>query len=651
MAERSDFIYPRKLIILFAGLCTLFPSPAQENRNTRNYPEVEFEHIGEEQELVKVSECIYQDSRGFIWIGSGVDGLYRYDGYEFKHYQNQYDDSTSLSDNYVTELLFEDSSGDIWITFLTGECNRYNRATDNFTRFQNQPGNPNSVPLSSVSSVAEDHDGNIWLGYFADSREEPRGGLFRVERESGMITGYRNDPGNPGSLSSNCITKLFVDRSGNLWIGTCNRGVDRFVPSEAGEPEKFTHYPFVLGNPEDPVRTPIVKIVKDRSGTLWFGTNSEGMLRYMADADFLRYQALLSDLAGILPAELEEDMYRMKNIRLAEHGFLPPEEALPVYAPLEPDVLKSDEGSGRMPEDMNEDVLDLAPYAPLSLLEGPNLLTLSLSRIPDAHFLDRFRLEFAGLCNQVLSADGLPTQEMEVLKRTCRKSAGYMNLLLEKMCGDDMMAAEALLRNNPLISLFRAGFGLAQKLKWEAEQWIKKSWFRREGFSLSFWGEEWGYTVAGLTAKRPLFCDRHAENREYRDFEHATDLTEASKILHRLMSLDTLLGHLAGMHPLDPEADRTDDLTFHPLIFTLWARRMLHLTPSFKGISLNEAKNLFRLLRRGDDRPPYQMLGFEEVFVKEFMATGLPEVRSHTVFICSVVNLTGSRCGPINSSV
>ena len=290
MAERSDFIYPRKLIILFAGLCTLFPSPAQENRNTRNYPEVEFEHIGEEQELVKVSECIYQDSRGFIWIGSGVDGLYRYDGYEFKHYQNQYDDSTSLSDNYVTELLFEDSSGDIWITFLTGECNRYNRATDNFTRFQNQPGNPNSVPLSSVSSVAEDHDGNIWLGYFADSREEPRGGLFRVERESGMITGYRNDPGNPGSLSSNCITKLFVDRSGNLWIGTCNRGVDRFVPSEAGEPEKFTHYPFVLGNPEDPVRTPIVKIVKDRSGTLWFGTNSEGMLRYIEEKDqFTRY--------------------------------------------------------------------------------------------------------------------------------------------------------------------------------------------------------------------------------------------------------------------------------------------------------------------------------------------------------------------------
>jgi len=347
----------------------------------------------------------------------------------------------------------------------------------------------------------------------------------------------------------------------------------------------------------------------------------EGMLRYMADADFLRYQALLSGLAGVLPTELEEDMYRMKNIRLAEHGFLPPEEALPVYAPLEPDVLKSDEGSGRMPEDMNEDVLDLAPYAPLSLLEGPNLLTISLSRIRDAHFLDRFRLEFAGLCNQVLSADGLPTQEVDVLERTCRKSAGYMNLLLEKMCGDDMAAAEALLRNNPLISLFRAGFGLAQKLKWESEQWIKKSWFRQAGFSLSFWGEEWGYTVAGLTAKRPLFCDRHAENREYRDFEHATDLTEAGKILHRLMALDTLLGHLAGMHPLDPEADRTDDLTFHPLIFTFWARRMLHLTPSFKGISLNQAKKLFRLLRRGGDRPPYQMLGFEEVFVKDFMAT------------------------------
>jgi len=359
----------------------------------------------------------------------------------------------------------------------------------------------------------------------------------------------------------------------------------------------------------------------------------EGMLRAMADADFLKYQALLSGLAGVLPAELEEDMYRMKNIRLAEHGFLPPEEALRVYAPLEPDVLRSEERTDRMTDGMDEDVLYLAPYSPLSLVEGPNLLTLSLSRIPDARFMDRFRLEFAGLCNQVLSADGLATHDMDVLKRMCRKSAGYMNLILEEMCGDDMAAAESLLRNNPLMFLFRAGFGLAQKLKWKAERWLKKSWFRQEGLGAAFWGEGWGYTLSGLTAKRPLYYDRQAEDGEYRDFEHTVELTDVTAILHRLMALDSLLARLTRMHPLDPEARRHPDLTFHPLLFTLWARRMLHLTPSYKGVSLDQAKELFRSLRGGDESPPYQMLGFEAVFVKDFMssASGFDPVSASTL--------------------
>ncbi len=346
----------------------------------------------------------------------------------------------------------------------------------------------------------------------------------------------------------------------------------------------------------------------------------EGILRTMADADFLRYQAFLSDLAGVLPAELEEQMYRLKNVRLAERGFLPPEEALLVYAPLEPDALEADADTDRIHGGIDEDVLDMAPYAPLSHVEGHNLLTKSLSRDPDPRFLDRVRLEFAGLCNQILSADGLTINDMDVLKKTCRKSAGYLNLILEKMCGEDIGAAEALLKKNSLISLFRAGFGLAQKLKWEAERWLKKSWFEHRGLGFDFWGDGWGYTLAGLVAKRPLYYHGPEEEGEYRDFEHLSELTTVSTVLHRVMVLDTLLAGLTRTHPLDQKDAQHPDLTFHPLLFTLWARQILDLAPSFEDISLNQAKRFFHHLRSGDDDPPYQMLGFEELFVKDFMA-------------------------------
>ena len=63
------------------------------------------------------------------------------------------------------------------------------------------------------------------------------------------------------------------------------------------------------------------------------------ILKNMADVDIDRYHMLLKWLTGVLPAEIEEEMYRLRNVRLAEHGFLAFEEAITVYAPLEPDDL------------------------------------------------------------------------------------------------------------------------------------------------------------------------------------------------------------------------------------------------------------------------------------------------------------------------
>jgi len=346
----------------------------------------------------------------------------------------------------------------------------------------------------------------------------------------------------------------------------------------------------------------------------------QAMLRTMADADFLRYQSLLLGLAHILPAELEEDMYRMKNVRLAEHGFLPPEEALEVYAPLNPQSLASDDRINTAAGHLDEDVLEMAPYSPLFLVQGPNLLTKALSRVSDPRAAERIRLEFAGLCNQVLSADGMPTHDIKILRRTCRKSAGYMNLILEKMCGKDIRAAEALLMRNPLISLFRAGFSLALKLKWEAEQWLKKSWFRKKGMGFDFWGEAWGYPISGIAAKRPLYFDIQEEGGQYRDFERHSELAEVETILRRVMGLDRLLAALDAAHPLDQSMIVPPETTFHSLLFTLWARRILDLTPSFQGISLTDAKRFFGFLRSGDKRPPYHMAAYEDVFVGDFLA-------------------------------
>lgn len=346
---------------------------------------------------------------------------------------------------------------------------------------------------------------------------------------------------------------------------------------------------------------------------------TEGILRKMADEDLPRYQSLLLGLAGVIPAELEEEMYRLRNVRLAEHGFLPREEALLVYSPLKPDALVGKEKEEKVVPMVDQETLDLAPYSAFHYAKSKNLLSKAALRITDARFSDRIRLEFAGLCNQILSADGPQVNDLDVLKKTCRKAAGYLNLVLEKTCSKDISAAEALLKQNSLISLFRTGFGLAQELKWEAERWLKVCWFSHNGLDYGFWGDEWGNTLAGLVAKRPQYYDGR-EGGEYRDFEYLSDLTAAHGILHHLIVLDRLLANLTGTSPLTKKVAQTPGLAVHSLLFTLWARQMLDLKPSLEGISLKQTKRFFRLLRAGDKSPPYQMLGFEEAFVKGFMA-------------------------------
>jgi len=344
----------------------------------------------------------------------------------------------------------------------------------------------------------------------------------------------------------------------------------------------------------------------------------ESIIRTIAATDFTRYQALLLGLSGVLPAELEEEMYRKRNVRLAEHGFLPFEESISVYAPLEPERIKVDTALPLPGPPFDPEVASLVPTAPFEQARSGNLLTESTGWIHDPMFIDRVHLEFAGLCNQIHSADGMERYEMEDLIGTCRKAARYLNLALERLCGRDLTVAAQVLRAYPLVALFRVGFGLALKAKWEAERWYRGSWCQREGFGPAFWGDRWGATLAGLLAKKPKFHAGPESEEEYKDFEWLSELAESMSVLRRLMVLDGLLEKL-----MEHESSKTLNLgaesTFHPLLFNSWGRAVLGITPGFSGISLKEAKRLLSILRGKRRKAPYTMEGFEEGFVTHFL--------------------------------
>lgn len=363
-------------------------------------------------------------------------------------------------------------------------------------------------------------------------------------------------------------------------------------------------------------------------------------LRAMASADLGTYQTLLANLAGVIPAELEEDMYRLKGVRLAEHGFLPLEEALEVYAPLPPDAVNTEDNAENKDSIPEEDIREMIPISPFYHARGQNLLTKAFSEINDDLVLDRLRLEFAGLCNQILSADGVIINDLDIIISACQKAAGHLNVILEKICGEDIRKAVALLRSNSLVSLFRVGFGLVLRLKWETERWLKSSWFNRQGLGLSFWPDEWGEHLKGILKDKPLHHVGSEEINELRAFERLFELENCQNLIHRLKVLDSLMEQMPGLYNFDKNTAEDSQPTFHQLLFNLWSRKLLGLELSFLSISRDQAKAFFGHLRAGEEAPPFRMSGFEDVFIQDFMSFAsdfAPELKADLKEVLSLI--------------
>ncbi|HOI75834.1 MAG TPA: DUF6178 family protein [Syntrophales bacterium] len=357
-------------------------------------------------------------------------------------------------------------------------------------------------------------------------------------------------------------------------------------------------------------------------GTFFFRTfreedeeNVERLLRFLAADDPERMQETLSSLASLLPAEAEEELYRLRNGRIAEYGFLPQEEAIAVYSPLEPGVLEGKSPPLLPGRIADEDTGSLVPRFPLVHLgEGRSLLSAAFSKINDPLFFDRILVELSGLCNQLIAAEGFPEiDDPSDLETTMRKAAGFLNIALEYICGERAESAVELLWNNPMQTIFRVGYGFAARLHRDANCWRRESWFIRQGFGNDFWGSPREEILNGLLAPRPRFFVNQGAQEPYRDFQTMDDLNQARRVLRQLQELDRIIARLEG------DFVNSGVQTYHPLLFNRWARRILGIEVSTTPLSRVDAEQFFRIIRRGDAGPPYHMPGYGEMFVADFL--------------------------------
>ncbi|CAG0959579.1 partial Phytochrome-like protein cph1, partial [Anaerolineales bacterium] len=222
----------------------------------------------------------FEDPSGTLWVGTqgGGANMFSTRPPKFAHYKHEADNSNSVADNFILSI-FEDHTGSVWIG-NDRTLNRWDRQSNTWQVYRNDPKNPASISNGSVTAAQEDPDGTLWFGTFF-------GGLNRFDPKTGQFKSYRFDSNDPHSLSDDIIRSLYRDSSGVLWMGGWNNGLNRFDRT-TGTFQRYLHDP---GNPSGLSGGSVTDIYQDSAQTLWVGTEGGGLNRFdPATGTFKRFQ-------------------------------------------------------------------------------------------------------------------------------------------------------------------------------------------------------------------------------------------------------------------------------------------------------------------------------------------------------------------------
>lgn len=373
---------------------------------------------------------------------------------------------------------------------------------------------------------------------------------------------------------------------------------------------RFVDYPFEA-KPDDKFQE-----IRDK-----FLTN---FMHRLAAYDLLTYQNVLLESSGIIPAESEEESYRLRNVRLAEKGFLPFDEAIGIYQSLRPqDIDRYGEKyilPGSDPDSGPDSHFPVPAYT-VGAIKEDNLFTKALQTIKTEDALLKIQSEFAGLANQIIAADQKNIRNRDELRNVVKKICGYISIGLEHLTGANKVLninqSAALIQKYILSHIFRVGYTLSLELKSKAEKWRSKSWFAKKGLALGFWDEEWLGVLGGLLIKKQLFYDNYKTTSSlYREFSSIEDIRKAEKVLNEIIAFDDLLSLMTIK--LETTGDRA--ITYKNLILTLWARNCLGLSEELAPLSLDELKAFFDDLlitpqKSGKDKLRKTGISMKELFL------------------------------------
>lgn len=239
--------------------------------------------------------CILKDKQGFMWFGT-LSGLNRYDGYKFKVFKHNANDSTTINDDNILDIQ-SGPHDKLWVSTRAGyvfydpEKEIFNRKPQEYLsskaingRIIDIRGNGNGlfyiITSAGLYTLGEnDAKANLirqaGISPFTSLSLDSKGAIWTVNA-SGKLEMYV--AGNYSRVYSKQISdaadyKIFIDRDDDVWVYSVDKPKGVYLVSRNGK--SIRHYS-TTASPRLNTNN-IYSVSQDEKGIMWLGTDHGGI--------------------------------------------------------------------------------------------------------------------------------------------------------------------------------------------------------------------------------------------------------------------------------------------------------------------------------------------------------------------------------------
>lgn len=209
--------------------------------------------------------CIFESSSREVWIGTRMQGLYRYKDNVMQEVPHTLTGNTGIRNPQIRAFV-EDDEHNVWFGTFVG-LQKYDVQRQTYTLIQ-IPQYVGGLNHPSIFSLYRDRQGTIWVGSFyggVNYFTPDRGGFIHYDYQTEFLSG----------LYYSYIGEMVMDKHDNLWVCTDGGGLGCINKNW-----ELVHQ-FTSGGPNSIAHNNIKSICYDyEKDCLYIGTHLGGLSRY-----------------------------------------------------------------------------------------------------------------------------------------------------------------------------------------------------------------------------------------------------------------------------------------------------------------------------------------------------------------------------------